>query len=373
MIIYMSLESIANELREEGFPKQATLLESGRGELYLYLLANRNTDVTNNTLGKDLFAKIVSEWNDGEYDLEISGNFLDFEPRVYSQPQLQVTVEHRLTSQDIEKAAEIERELAELRVFADGEIYSELKNLDDDLLFEVYKDALRLNKVSTSKKARYFIEGRIERLQNLIDLNAPEQILQNDYRNVDEFVKRGYDESKTFLQNCDEIIVKANDLLDLSDRELEKYCLELANNVERGEVLRYANRLLNSLEPKDHNIIFYQDLNEFSEEKSCTPEELMKLSLGDRKELVLDFNSNLSNIRHFMVGLQQIVAGGPVTNPNVSEVSILQNHFNLPNIRYSEESKQKLKEVISDTRNLLDELPDLSDLASPSRLRKKMN
>ena len=122
-------------------------------------------------------------------------------------------------------------------------------------------------------------------------------------------------------------------------------------------------------------------MQKYDEEKKRELEEMAKKDLGeklfksdlDNKENFLD-GSYYPSLRLFygaLQGLQHIIMGGPTTNPNASEVSVLQNHFSFPNIRYSAETIQKIKDLAENMQEVFNALPDISDLSVPSKLRKK--
>ena len=70
-------------------------------------------------------------------------------------------------------------------------------------------------------------------------------------------------------------------------------------------------------------------------------------------------------------GVAELLAGGPINCPSASPVSVVQNHCGYPNLAYGPQILDRLRGLLESVTATLGAMPDLFDVAAPSRLRER--
>lgn len=419
----MNPERIAEQFRAKGFTKQAALLGSGAGHIYLLaLLQDRWEEHVSAGIGQDAVAMLNIGFIRNPHLAKL-GSCLkgaeDFTPRDLDVSPLEIELTGSVNAEDILKAGEIRGSLAKLSSKGNRILYSELyeKAFDDeDLLYEIYKDR---EKFFESRDYFYSaLLNRTERAARMLDIDAPTDILPGMIKLVCDLIGPGDDsvwKYFTELESCIEAIKKKR-----QDSKIEE-CWEAYGKItEKGlEVLEKARNDTESTEEmfqawvderkrtarqriiskakdeirhrnteedsglllmdKDEEItaalLEHDEDSEFAyagkPDSGSLARKLLKSPINCRQYFIDMNERHLEGLRRALTGFKQIIEGGPVTNPEVPEVSSMQNHAGFANIKYSDKTRHELERIVGQMDGLFRDMPDISALPTPSKLKRK--
>ncbi len=395
----MTLKDAAQVLRQKGFPRQATLLESRAGMVYLEVLTNPfNAEKVIEQIGEDsykLLEKQKRKISKTERLLKIIFES-SFQSRQYQSKPLEIAIENTFNESTLQESFEKASELWKSYVPAIKLIYKnvekETKN-NDELVFEIYKDWHRLPETEEEiNEARdYFprlIKSKVERCERLISVNVSQTILFNE---INALLERGVpyevkeeiaqDDVENILSAAKKILEDKNALEEAFQRYLDiKKKGHYQNTIESGR--GHSQFVLSEFRDQTYCGYFRGNFYYVSEDGEIDFEEtletglvqkLMKYSLDIKKGFIDHYEMDYSHIHDKIIGLEQILAGGQITNPTASQVSTLQNHGGFPNIPCSDKTLKTLIPLVEKIKTLFDEIPDISDLTLPGKIRKKRN
>lgn len=464
----MRLEKdLIEPLKQKGFTRQATLLESYYGGEYLKALIHPFwfAEVVGH-IGNKRAIEFLNGVKDGF--LESCHVWEPFEPRSYETDPLVTILDRNFDPSMIAEAGKMVSHIKDCLIpQAEGIVIDEAKPIlkeDENLSFEIYKDTdpfsrdlteAELRDIKTEWQQRisrrleglvkdikrdsdWFIHKSCDLLNDMLftfDLRVADDLIQEaqrilsdpasfhqnyaalldgtscelercDYHNqltqsaarMQKILQGG--ESSRFLEGFNQLRAlmplfepKKISLKDLSEMLLTDARSVLSSNEQissrfelyseinkatlRERILEEAKFYLDYDWREDIHDDFFslqddlQILGEVELEGENLVAEFMKTPLHARKKYVEKHYSSLEMLKRKIVGLQQIIDGSPVNNPNISQLSILQNDARLPNLKYSEKTRQALKVIVDECRELLDSIPDLTDLAISSKMRKK--
>lgn len=427
------LEKITGKLKERGFERQATLLEDRRSRVnYMNVLMSNSPfqEEVIDSLGKDLFDDICSL---AKCYGEQYRDTLSLKSRKHKRAPLKITIDHNFGKPDLEKLVELSREAADLSYKINHLIYRDARSIikeNKDTVFDIYKDD---NLVYKSDEPRFFDElktnyrmnlksilergeERLKRLNRYRELKTPNVIIKSEEDSLKSFITRyiepldvdydnprypierlDYDNSKSIDENYlkkqlnilkfitkDKYAFKAsfNKFLEREKTNLRecisKYGNEKLNRYEKLRDPHAFGDLFKSLIPFDEELsIESQDIilddvdkqtNEFDNK---LVEIIMKSSLGERKQGFEQYERELGAYLQQLTGARQILDGGNVTNQDTEPISVIQNDNRYPNLKYSEKLKSDLGILVDRFADIMDCLPDISDIATSTKLRKK--
>lgn len=405
----MSLEQVIELMKEKGFTKQAVLLEhptTRRNYLRCLLMPSWKSSVQQR-LGKKIYRMLQHEDKETALAYAIFGLSRSEErARKASESPLGITLESHFGIETLEKAAVIEEKLCTLASEADRIILQEALAIlltQEDLLYDAFKDTDKTAFLQTDEgKRRSFqsyqrlVQGRADRMEVVFGYKN-EDIISHEIQYLSEWIPDyHYDDSRSITENAQLLIAHAR--LILSNRsglktQFEKYIGQL-EATKRERILKegkealefslaeiddtFSNLCLNEEGIKTLIDIIQSDANKRDDPSvlpsdKSTKEGLLKIPLPLKAKFLEYYQDKISNYQKTLVGIQQILEGGPITNPHASPVSILQNHNQYPNIHYSDETKKALRALAGQMKFCFDKLPDISDLATPTKLRNKKN
>ncbi len=358
--------------------------------------------------------------------------FSEFQPRQYGASPLEIHLENAFDLPMLRRTADMSAQISEMVVKAQDIVYTEAQAIagaDDEMVYTMYKDADHiperdLTSAESNRLAqdyRHKLSTRIDRLQRLYEMSAPRIILFNELN----LLREDMPHIKSILGNIGDIL-----FTEVEKRDIDKYDLLLEKYGDQADVLiqdavtpvieegkrvlkdksafsaffgqwvenETKNKKKRVMEKGRAELSLALDSSDFLENEygnQHNPFYALPNFLEDQLEIPLaqdedtlhmllksplavrnGFLANLYNVEinfcfNAFIGLQQIVEGGPITNPDASPISVVQNHARFPNLSYSTETKTKLENIVAQLRPLLDALPDISDLATSTKLRKK--
>ncbi len=455
----MSLEELAQAIEEKGFSRQAVLLRSWAGGRYVKALMQPQWRTrVEEAFGRETYTQLehyCQQMPDTRELKRIFGGklpeFPTFQPREYAVPPLEITVENMFDFSVLQKAAEITKQATELRVQAEAAVYGEVQERtkgNDDLLYEIYKDADHTSGKLDEQRLQgltqiYYrkLSARTQRIKRLLDLSAPASILANEIIVLSEYIPS--------FEYAGEFSSSQEDSTAIADRFIERYCGQRGEGEEglkdefnkicglASPLIQEGERLLNDAQSKDeqkranaknsferwlareqqtqrqrvikkarvdlpslsgeffdreefskfHHLYPFSldninpaldDENAISWDQKPTQEELLrhlyKSSLLERNRFLADrYEWEVQALFNLLPGLQQLMEGGPVTNPDASPVSVLQNHYRFPNLQYSPAVMDAVRAIVPKLKPLLTQLSDvdLSDFVTSTKMRKK--
>ena len=420
----MSLETIVQQFREKGLARPATLLQSQSkcGYMVALLQPSWRSRVTM-MLGEELYAALRQHYRSALSPEEIllddlfgSQRITSFKPRSIDTPPLEVHIESSFNLATLQKAAALTGEAAAIRGKAYQIVYTEVRTLTqnhEDVLYEIYKDTDYVPEEMTPEaelklKSEYQnkLSLRVDRLERVYLSNAPPVIIVNEMGMIAELVspfeRKNWDwYQQQYGDNLEEKVrEKAQDTIAagktmLQQKDLSsvfqawiahqhqtrharvlteahndiKYRLAEYDLPDRSTFLDYYNPFSDSY----LEVVFYDEESQIIGKTDLPKlQQLYKSSLAERGAFLDNFyNHAVEQFFSLHIGLQQLLNGGPITNPQAANVSVLQNHHKFPNLPYSDAVRQSLSELASTLKSALDELPDISDLATSTKLRKK--
>ena len=431
----VTLEEIALELRDNGFPKHATLLASEKGRVYADCLTKPQWyKKVREAFGFD----IVRSLEDFLYsittpeDLLIAGMFpdSDFTPRNYSEEPLTVANEKPFTWDSITQTYTALNEIHRLTKIASRLIWSDFQSQfgdDEDTLYRVIKDEdAQINDPTNQdfNDYRRLVKERLK-LFRTMEMFGESSTLNAQYYNLlsllplvcksegidpvyAEFYQVNQDVEISFDEDMgdDEIdllmtegleynpetlqrVLGAADQLIENEALLEKSFLAYWNQrgvTHRQRVIKNAlTRIKDKLEIEKFPLSFENEINlkldhenyadlDFDLDNPYQIDELADLvrkNPGYRKSLVDDFNIKRRHRAPQRVGMEQILAGGQITNPLKDSLSVGQNDGKFPNIKYQPETMKKLTKIVDKIKAFEEDLANVSDILVPKQVRNK--
>ncbi len=359
----------------------------------------------------------------------------NYQQRDYRLPSLEIHIESQFDFPALQKAAEVTKQAAQLTYQAHRAVYNEVAERieqDEALLYEMYMDRdiipgqRELRPEELQRMERQYqrkLTERIQRTQRMVELDAGSIILLNEFFMLSEmaapaefsvagegqgirdslqekynFNFQEHDEStqEKMKEECLKLAAAGERLLKENPQQAFTHWLENLKATKHQRVIKEAKKeikIYGGLPGDDDEEETIEWLDPFSEFKienlicydqdgwtKVQPEEvqdkflaLFKTDLPTRQKFLEVFNEDADRFFHLKIGLEQLLAGGPITNPEASPVSVLQNHYHFPNIPYSEGTLAQIREINTSLTELLNNFPDISDLAAPTYLRKKKN
>lgn len=406
----MGLKEIIDQFRAKGQDRQAVLLESRYAQDYIQALTNFSwKNRVERAVGKKAYTELCKlQKTMSPREVLRRALFVDsFHPRKMSEEQLRVELTSELTVDTLKEASIVNGRLMDALKVAEPLLYKAAKEFigeDDELLYQVFTGGLE-STAGLPEDENMLFNYYVNKLNFRIDLN--EGCVSKDMPLVYFFgggKSRGcyhlllellqLTENSETQQTLDEVKVlvdKAHQIRSDSEKlsaafhrwnqffkrtEKERTITAAKNRLFYGAQLEFVYD--NFLEEEDIMSFIseypllagdWSSGNEDSAEDAYSA--LLSSSLGLRDRFLTHYDYDLQNVINKVKGMQQIVAGGMITNPDAQKWSVLQNHFQYPNIPYSESTREELAKYVLEMEKKLDELPDISDLALPSRVRKQ--
>src|SRR3989344_2509006 len=383
----MALEDLASEFRKKGFVRQAVLLESNYREEYLTALSNPKwTERLREDLGRELHEKLIEDKRlekalEKLFGTSAEENTESFNPRIIESKPLELTFEYELTKSDVVKAYKIYKDLIKSQKEALILIYKEVKDLtkkDKELLFSIYKDndwVIGLNNKNAIARYKEKLKNRIKNLNRWReDYEKYEEKSLSYLRQLDYTLQLVFDLMPSIRINNKDINVRLEESYErirkISDTEIEKEFNYFKQNSKTRIIKNAILEIdIEHLE-KDPFELFIENSDKMNEEEIV--ETILTANLKERSKFLDDYYYfDLKKAQDNIIGMYQIITGGPITNPNAHPNSVLQNHGLFPNIKYSRKTKDHLEKIVRENAELLKKLPDISDLALPSKLKGK--
>jgi len=305
---------------------------------------------------------------------------------------------------------------------------------NDDLLYRIGKDVDLFEDLVQQDESEIMstyhskLKNRVDRLARLQGLSAPEIVIINEAKMLIDMIDpefKRYENPKILNQKLDQDREQLEAAF--SGQELEQKITELQTSFSESlgldllSIQSVTNKIFldtellkkkamewfnynNQLESKRERVIKHvkekiklfadgsreafthdaedtifnrESISTFLNEESVAYKigneinALYNISLAIRKKFIEYAEIELKNYQNVLVGLQQIIAGGIVTNQKADPVSMRQNHNLFPNISYSKKVMVKLKEYEQKLRDELNNLPDFFDLAATTKMRKQ--
>ncbi len=405
------LEGILDELRSKGMEKVATLLDPKfqLSLIYLEVLTHpRWENEVKEAIGtksyKDLKLIYLAQGNNILSSLTeapiYSDNF-----KIGKEHQESIVVKKTILSiDDFLDSREITTEIMKLNHQIKLAVYSKAEKIignDEDLMYDIFNDddtyVKMQNDYNEEQKDSFFLKrlnSSFDRVKKVVEMNAPSEIVKMMVNSTQKFVNIKYNNFEEFVRKVEDII-KDKSLLEnkikewkisLKDTQRERV-LENAKAYfkysEAEEIYLIGSRIDSLINYWADNMtednpngdsfahkIMYED--RFSEETIIKSfNEILKSDLNLRAKIIEDYEREITSLFNDLTGYEQILNGGIVTNPNISKYSIMQNHARIPNLEYSEKLLESLNPRVKKLRELLDKLPEISDIAVSSRIRKQ--
>ncbi len=424
----MSLDDLAHAFQEKGLARPAVLLRSKAALSYLSVLARPQwRERVEGAVGPELYRQLLAEREkeegpEGRMLQNIFGIpkgkrpwLKDFLPYAYRTEPLRVHIDSQFDFSTLQKAAEVTKQVAVLTHEAHLAVYGEVKERtkdDENLLYEMYKDADIMPEGELTSPRRHRLEQEYRRMlsvqtremKRLVEQSAYSIFLLNGARQLAEFVPidkwnewtlnsqetydyfTGNDREETYpeLQAlCQRLVQEGERALKETTPPAFIHWLETKKSTKRPRVLGNAkNKITQALSelaleysdpfPKMEGFGYYDREGTVIMNEQVDPlQALFKAPLSNRQEFLNVYEHDVDAFFSLRTGLEQLLSGGPITNPEASPVSVLQNHYHFPNLQYSEATMAKVREIHKSLAELLNTLPDISDLAAPTYIRKK--
>lgn len=404
---------ISVKLREKGFHRQATLLESRANRAYIHALTNPRWETeVRNAFGGPIYGELqLIEL----MALPDQDTHPVVEERPFDYPTYTRNIDHKFCFEDLMNSGRICNELANIKAEALEMVFSGFRDVaanDENLLIEVYKDwdlyseMIALEESEQLSILKRIVYGRCESLERQITAETPPMLNDTIVSKSIELLLQvlpcayqqhaGQDLGKlvTDLDAIEVMIHEARAILTDPEKlcEVRTFYLESLESTTRERILKTARAEIElfTIMNKDedmclgfseygiyHTFTYDFELDYKAEGLEDALQQLFHAPLDLRQTILEDYegevNGGHGRASHVttLAGLLQIISGGKITNPNVPEVSVLQNHAALPNIRYPAQIIQQLKPLVKKYQQLFDDLPDIDDLAISSKLRKR--
>jgi hypothetical protein len=426
----MNLERIAEIFREKGLTKQAALLETKAGKMYVLALSHvkwqrklaeslRENDIT---FMEDPIDKCLTDQDSRRRFTELQLHLdliVNFEPHQLDMSPLEIKVKGNVTAEDIKISGEICETLDRLRHKGYQILQKELKEVaydDEDLLYEIYKDGEKSRYSRNHFYDRIFrrVENAVESIA-IIEKLAPPFILAKSAEVIHEMMGPGNPEIKSLFKKIQEynneienqnethekfntayleLIKEAHAVIEKekndpgSTEHLFQAWVEEMKSTERERIIKQVRESLRyeyieydiedvcfNLEGAIEGTCMVDNVCIESGEKPYIDrliKALMKSPIQCRQSFLDEIQfSQFDSVRKSLIGFKQILEGGPVTNPEVPKVSSMQNHAGFANIRYSDATKKELESIVDQMDDCFSRYPDISALPTPSKLKRK--
>ena len=405
------LEDLVKDLRQSDFPKHATLIESKAGMAYLNeLLRARWESEVKNHFGNRLYSRFIQTLGDRYSSLQTLEAIFDRNKPLknINFPKLTIEVEP-LTQEQGEEAIRTIPKILELLDQAVKRVYQEVQDVcrdDDEFVYRIFN---RNYKEMTIDEYCHRIRQKIETKKNLEQSGSYDLMPQLEARTTNSLIELFPNLCKQYGLDYEDITSSSDEdpylakkiigsskldemLLDIEkkidgkkpiNKDFREY-LRRSKVFEKKREINAGKRRINfESEDPDINDI---DLNliirygatdddfDFDFDLVKTEDiisELLKRSLKVKETYVSKVEDIVEKFSKCAKGLDQIVSGSPVLNPNIDEVNICQNDAEFPNIKYSSETIQVINAILPQVKAYLDGIPDISDLALPKRIRKQ--
>lgn len=409
----MSLKNIVNTFWGKGLHKQATLLMSDCNLDYLIALANpRWAEHIKDHVGQQTLTTInnILFSNHPEYKLQkaifSAPDEIIFEglaKKAYSKPfvpntvssnPLNISVKSTFCLDELVRASDSLLELDYLDSFVKQIVYQHVKDrCNKETIISAYRDYITgkleftpeavkkysnmihkackrldeyINNLNKNRYAEFFVEDEVDELYNKI-ASLDESYMSNPKKVSEEALKSLEDES-VLHENCKKWIHKINNP---SDDDIFSKAISHFRSMTEFDI-NDKNNLTNQLDPISVDLALHQDEPGYRPRNSTAVySDLLKSPLGIRKDLLDRMEIDLYEYNNTVTGLKQILDLGPITNPKADSLSILQNHARFPNVMYPRNIMNEIQRLSDKIETLLNDFPDINDLAAPSKLKKK--
>ena len=419
-----TLEEIASELREKGFPKHATLLASDTGFEYAKCLTKPQWyNEVREAFGSDIYFSLDFRSPEEKYLDQILPP-TPFSARDYSEEPLTVVNERPFTWNSIIPTYDALRQINELTSTATELLWSDFKSQfgeNEDILYRImidqdeqineptqedlnqYKRLVKLRHNIFNSSLMYagpsILNSQYFSLMSLMPLVCDSEGIDPTYaefykpdHNINIFEDIGDDDDEKI-----EAII--NDALEYNPETLERV-LESASKLledetllqesfvaywkqrsvtQRRRVINDANDSIDlysgkygpvGLENHEFTSIMLDPETELIIDIENTP-HLLKKEPNQRDHFVWDYNLKMKFLVPQRIGMEQILAGGHVTNPLKDPLSVGQNDGQYPNIQYTQETLDHIAEIVESIKLLETELTDVGDMLVPKQVRNK--
>jgi hypothetical protein len=410
-IHYLSSWSLnSNLIRKELGEEIINLLLGTSSKIFRYDYLSEMKEMEKEEKNERLIKK-YKEYMEKIFISNTSGFFID---KIFNKDEeklFEISFESKFSKEDLRKAEELEKKAEKIISFTKEIINNELENIADDTLFEVYKDTEKPD-ISEPHIIKRRMKKRCEQLEFFLIEQNPVQIIKSGYDLLSQYIIINYDESKNLEENCKEIIEKTKKLL-TDEKEfnlnlayleenfemlkkkkiIEKKRKEIKDNKKYYLMKKEKDKETEQKEEEDifqtflKKALFYIGSEKFKEEEESDSElvykgfdflkdqddleKIVKMNLHQKEMILVEYQHTTKKISDTLKGIQQILEGGTITNPNASKFSIKQNHNNYPNIKYSKKAMQEFKKIFKELKKIENNLPDLNDLSAPSKLKRK--
>jgi hypothetical protein len=385
------LETIIADLEEKHFIKQAILLRSKYKDTYIKALVNKHWEKEiRKELGNKLYSDILNLADNKQTEVNNA--------RIYTSENLTINAKSQVSVEAIIKILKINQKLTKIKYSTTKLIFNEVKEYvknDEERLYNIFKDEDIINEALVNFDLKKDYEKINQKFKDYQE-NVSETIKRiNTYisQNItlEAFLGREIKRLKDYFPSYN------SDLENVNPEELKEYYSNLLKNKKlyqenfilwlKNKIKNRKSRVIQEGEMKiehfciDYNQEYHNDclisikLEDIMDSENVllnqATEKLLKSDLSERQDIYNDFKFNMKKSNDFLIGIKQIISGGKITNHDVSPESTMQNHANIPNIKYSKKVITKLKTIVGNMDKLFDELPDISDIGLSSKLRKK--
>lgn len=393
-----ALEKLINKMKEKGLKRQAVLLEHPRStRAYLdSLLAARWEPEVYEALGGEAYG-ILGRFERDKINFFVKTGILapnKDNPAHARKPEgvssLRLGVGRPVTEKDLYKAEKLFPEIEELALEAGREIYAHVAKVTEsnpDLIFEIYKDLDKKNLQLSMNPGnlRGFLQARIERIERLKELDAPDVVIRGELRMLKKRISGINVGSSDSTQDIYNMIFKRAEEIVSNEDALKQNLEGLVNEARERTIVSgrattdavnaWINKGIVSLgrDIRDDMTFTYSVLFENMSFYPNDAEEIEKIIKADsqEREHLCNYDSHFEDFKKCLTGLQQVLQGGPITNPSASRFSTLQNDAEIPNIEYPAEIKEKLAKIVKKMSRKMDAVPDMGNLFNPSRLLRR--
>ncbi len=392
-------DTVQRELQQKGFGKHVVLLNSKYGLTYFDLLSSpKYRDAVIEAWGRENYERIskgfvLLQRMEG---LEIKEQKTPPRSAIDSIPWLQVTIEKSFDEAVFRITQPLEERLQQLVESGFQMIYRAAKRTignDEKRIYAIYKDTEHISETLTKEeiaklRENYegWLENRAKLLKSRLDMSTPDVIINNTCNLLREILPL-YDQ----VIDPDMLLVYAQETLkDQNQREnnFQEYINSSSKTRKKRVVAQGRDEIARSLldlhscfgsslcnELIQTWLMYPKDLEDTAE--ICDPKTfsdpvaaLFSASTVIRKEILEEFESSFSGYIRTLHGMEQLLSGGHVLNPNADPESVMQNDARFPNIRYSPRLMKKIEAIVREAHTIVDDFPDISDLVLSTKARK---
>ena len=403
-----NLELIAEQLRENGFSRQATLLESfPEGMEYTsVLLSPFWEEHVRGKIGDRIYNSLQQELG-SDIENPFSTRDVEMEP-------LRLTIDLTLTQEEINQGYKFLKEIVEIQKYANREIFRYVKEQgenDPDILHNAYdmrkgydahpdmdeRELRRVFERDMSLEQMAEVREYQKYRKRLWDRTfgrfmSPEKTQPQEDDDVEEdinVVQECDDKTLSIIDEIDHPNNPNNSTTDNIFRPGAQETLEFLDIVEaayrkdpeavyqawkvgmvksrRESAIGYANEAIErALETGLH----ISGPSHEDKKRLRSFRRVLQKNADERREIVGSFERYLSSARFAEEGMRHILEGGTVTEHFEHSQSIFQNPNKYPNIEYSEEVHDVLRRIVQGMQNRRFQIPNMSGLKLPSSVNK---